>query len=181
MYLKLDKIQPQTEEWLRKSWKAGKWSPNSVINGEGEIIDPRLKGGLLPTSITRDLSWGVPVPVEEGEGDDGMHGKVLCEFPYITCMIQSTDDSHRCLGKPFSHCRLTMYGCCNAVRCTHRLSKHNCQLYPRLGEMVARCCKRPVVPIHGQGQRLLPHSLLPVYGTRRRAELDDAPPFVNHR
>jgi methionyl-tRNA synthetase len=36
-----------------------------------------MKGGLIPTPLTRDLSWGVPVPVKDGEDDDGMKGKVL--------------------------------------------------------------------------------------------------------
>lgn len=76
MYLKLDAIQPRTEEWIKKSWKAGKWSPNAVINGDGEIIDARLKNGLMPTPLTRDLKWGVPVPIE-GEDTFGMAGKVL--------------------------------------------------------------------------------------------------------
>jgi len=77
MYLKLDVIQPRTEEWTKQSSKVGKWSQNAVVNQEGEIIDARLKSGLLPTPLTRDLSWGVPVPVE-GENEHGMRGKVLC-------------------------------------------------------------------------------------------------------
>jgi methionyl-tRNA synthetase len=77
MYLKLDAIQPLTEEWIKHSWKAGKWSPNSVINSDGEIVDGRLTGGLIPTPLTRDLTWGVPVPIE-GADDLGMKGKVLC-------------------------------------------------------------------------------------------------------
>ncbi|KAF8896329.1 tRNA synthetases class I (M)-domain-containing protein [Infundibulicybe gibba] len=76
MYLKLDVIQPRTEEWIKQSWKAGKWSPNAVINADGEIIDARMKGGLVPTPLTRDLTWGVPVPIE-GEDTYGMKGKVL--------------------------------------------------------------------------------------------------------
>ncbi|KXN84737.1 putative methionine--tRNA ligase, cytoplasmic [Leucoagaricus sp. SymC.cos] len=76
MYLRLDIIQPQTEEWVKQSWKAGKWSPNAVINHEGELVDARLKSGLLPTPLTRDLTWGVPVPIE-GEDVYGMKGKVL--------------------------------------------------------------------------------------------------------
>ena len=82
MYLKLDAIQPRTEEWIKKSWKAGKWSPNAVINGDGEIIDARLKNGLMPTPLTRDLKWGVPVPIK-GEDTFGMAGKVLCERQVI--------------------------------------------------------------------------------------------------
>ncbi|KAK7690960.1 hypothetical protein QCA50_006063 [Cerrena zonata] len=76
MYIKLDAIQPKTEEWIKKSWKDGKWSPNSVINADGEIIDARLKQGLRPSPVTRDLEWGVPVPVD-AEDADGMRGKVL--------------------------------------------------------------------------------------------------------
>jgi methionyl-tRNA synthetase len=82
MYLKLNAIQPQTEEWIKKSWKKGKWSPNAVINGDGEIIDSRLKSGLQPTPLTRDLKWGVPVPIE-GEDVHGMGGKVLCKCKLI--------------------------------------------------------------------------------------------------
>ncbi|ELU44219.1 methionyl tRNA synthetase [Rhizoctonia solani AG-1 IA] len=62
MYVRLDLVQPRLEEWIKHSWKIGKWSPNSVINSEGEIIDSRVKGGLRPSPITRDLTWGVPVP-----------------------------------------------------------------------------------------------------------------------
>ena len=79
-YLKLDVIQPKTEEWIKKSWKAGKWSPNAVINSDGELIDARLKGGLRPTPVTRDLTWGVPVPVES-EDDEVLRGKVMCKLP----------------------------------------------------------------------------------------------------
>jgi len=77
MYVKLDALQPKTEAWLRKSWKEGKWSPNAVINADGEIIDARLKNGLRPSPVTRDLTWGVPVPVVEGQDAQGMEGKVL--------------------------------------------------------------------------------------------------------
>ncbi|KAK0446359.1 tRNA synthetases class I (M)-domain-containing protein [Armillaria borealis] len=75
-YLKLDQIQPRTEEWIKKSWKAGKWSSNSVINGDGELVDARVKAGLLPTPVTRDLKWGVPVPIDSAD-DKSMEGKVL--------------------------------------------------------------------------------------------------------
>ncbi|KIM32963.1 hypothetical protein M408DRAFT_326648 [Serendipita vermifera MAFF 305830] len=81
MYLKLDAIQPRVEEWIRQSWAAGKWSPNNVVNGSGEIIDGRLKAGLKPSAITRDLKWGVPVPAGGGENELGTEGKVIyCWF-----------------------------------------------------------------------------------------------------
>ncbi|PFH53037.1 hypothetical protein AMATHDRAFT_55990 [Amanita thiersii Skay4041] len=76
MYLKLNTIQPATEEWIKQSWKKGKWSVNAAINSDGEIVDARLRNGLLPTPLTRDLAWGIPVPIE-GEDVYGMKGKVL--------------------------------------------------------------------------------------------------------
>lgn len=39
-----------------------------------------MKGGLRPTAVTRDLTWGVPVPeVGVKEEDEAMKGKVMCE------------------------------------------------------------------------------------------------------
>jgi methionyl-tRNA synthetase len=81
MYIKLDAIQPQTEEWIKKSWKEGGWSINSVINGDGELVDARLKAGLRPSPVTRDLTWGVSVPLLDGKDEYGMAGKVLCKSP----------------------------------------------------------------------------------------------------
>lgn len=50
-----------------------------MINTDGEIIDGRLRGGLRPSPVTRDLTWGVPVP-PTGEADKDMEKKVLCEL-----------------------------------------------------------------------------------------------------
>ncbi|GJE88672.1 methionyl-tRNA synthetase [Phanerochaete sordida] len=77
MYVRLDEIQPRTEAWIKKSYKEGNWSPNSVINADGELVDSRLKSGLRPSPLTRDLTWGVPVPVAEDDEDQSMKGKVL--------------------------------------------------------------------------------------------------------
>lgn len=80
MYVRLDTIQPRTEEWIKRSYKLGAWSPNAVVNSDGVIVDARLKGGLRPSPVTRDLTWGVPVPDIEGEENQEMKGKVLCAF-----------------------------------------------------------------------------------------------------
>ncbi|KAI0710221.1 methionyl-tRNA synthetase [Earliella scabrosa] len=77
MYVRFNQLQPRTEEWIKKSWKEGKWSPNAVINGEGKLIDARLKDGLRPSPVTRDLTWGVPVPHVDGTQHEGMESKVL--------------------------------------------------------------------------------------------------------
>ncbi|KAI0714348.1 methionyl-tRNA synthetase [Cerioporus squamosus] len=81
-------LQPRTEEWIRKSYKEGKWSPNAVINAEGKLIDERLKAGLRPSPVTRDLTWGVPVPHVDGKEHEGMEGKVLCMYiPFFEACI----------------------------------------------------------------------------------------------
>ncbi|KAJ4477209.1 tRNA synthetases class I (M)-domain-containing protein [Lentinula aciculospora] len=77
MYVKLDVLQPQTEQWIKSAAKRGKWSPNSVVNHDLEIIDARMKGGLVPAPLTRDLVWGVPVPALGREDDELMKSKVL--------------------------------------------------------------------------------------------------------
>lgn len=83
MYFKLDAIQARLEEWIKNSYKTGRWSPNATINTEGEIVDARVKGGLRPTPVTRDLTWGVPIPPLGREDDSEMNGKVLCESFFI--------------------------------------------------------------------------------------------------
>ncbi len=61
-YLPLDKYQPWLEEWLLEG-KKGKWKKN--VYGQCKSW---LEAGLLPRSMTRDLDWGVPVPLEDAEG-----------------------------------------------------------------------------------------------------------------
>ena len=61
-YLPLDKYQPWLEEWLQKG-KKGQWKNNVY----GQCIS-WLKAGLKPRSMTRDLDWGIDVPLEGAEG-----------------------------------------------------------------------------------------------------------------
>lgn len=60
-YLDLAKLQPKLEEWL--DTKRSYWKPNVLSQ-----VDSWLKQGLRPRAITRDLDWGVKVPVEDAEG-----------------------------------------------------------------------------------------------------------------
>ncbi|PWN89546.1 methionyl-tRNA synthetase [Acaromyces ingoldii] len=66
MFLRIDALQPETEAWARQAAEKGAWSSNGRY-----ITESWFKEGLRPFSLTRDLRWGVPVPVE------GMEGKVL--------------------------------------------------------------------------------------------------------
>ncbi|KAJ9111226.1 hypothetical protein QFC22_006601 [Naganishia vaughanmartiniae] len=76
--LRLDALQPRLEEWMQSAREKGKWPSNAVILADGTIIEPRMRGGLRPTAVTRDLSWGVPVPsVGDAQEDEAMKGKVM--------------------------------------------------------------------------------------------------------
>jgi methionyl-tRNA synthetase len=57
-YLRLDELQPKVEEWANKSIEKGAWSRNAKV-----ITESWLKQGLKERGITRDLQWGVPVPL----------------------------------------------------------------------------------------------------------------------
>ncbi|MEM8897669.1 MAG: methionine--tRNA ligase [Bacteroidota bacterium] len=61
-YLPLDKYQPWLEEWLLEG-KKGQWKNN--VYGQ---CASWLKAGLHPRSMTRDLDWGVDVPLPEATG-----------------------------------------------------------------------------------------------------------------
>ncbi len=61
-YLPLDKYQPWLEEWLIKG-KKDAWKTN--VYGQ---CSSWLKQGLQPRSMTRDLDWGIDVPLPEAAG-----------------------------------------------------------------------------------------------------------------
>nr|WP_294793087.1 methionine--tRNA ligase [uncultured Mucilaginibacter sp.] len=60
-YLPLDKYQPWLEQWI--DTKEGEWKVN--VFGQCKSW---LKSGLQPRSMTRDLDWGIDVPLEEAKG-----------------------------------------------------------------------------------------------------------------
>lgn len=60
-YLPLDKYQPWLEQWI--DTKEGDWKVN--VFGQCKSW---LKSGLQPRSMTRDLDWGIDVPLEEAKG-----------------------------------------------------------------------------------------------------------------
>ena len=60
-YLPLDQYQAWLEQWILQEHK--EWRPN--VYGQCKSW---LDGGLKPRAVTRDLDWGIPVPVEGAEG-----------------------------------------------------------------------------------------------------------------
>jgi methionyl-tRNA synthetase len=83
-YLPLDSYEPWLKEWILEQHK--EWKPN--VYGQCKSW---LDQGLQPRAVSRDLDWGVPVPVEDAEG------KVLyvwfdAPIGYISATKELTDN-----------------------------------------------------------------------------------------
>ncbi|MCK4957491.1 MAG: methionine--tRNA ligase, partial [Candidatus Cloacimonetes bacterium] len=86
-YLELQKFEDELKEWLesKKYWK------ENVHN----FISNFLENGLIERAITRDIDWGVPVPLENAEG------KVLYVwFDAPIGYISSTKEWAEKIGEP---------------------------------------------------------------------------------
>ncbi len=84
LYIDLPKIFPMLKDWLATAMND--WSNNSVKMTEAWIRD-----GLKSRAITRDLKWGIPVPLE------GFRNKVFyvwfdAPIGYISITATLTDD-----------------------------------------------------------------------------------------
>jgi methionyl-tRNA synthetase len=63
LFLDLVALKPRLEEWIDKASENGGWSSNAL-----SITRGWLEQGLKQRCITRDLKWGIPVPLEGYEG-----------------------------------------------------------------------------------------------------------------
>ncbi|WP_421823808.1 methionine--tRNA ligase [Flagellimonas oceanensis] len=61
-FLPLDRYESFLKKWILEEHKAD-WKPNVYGQCKSWIDE-----GLKPRAVTRDLDWGIPVPVEGGEG-----------------------------------------------------------------------------------------------------------------
>ena len=61
-FLPLDKHEAFLKKWILEGHKTD-WKPNVYGQCKSWIDD-----GLRPRAVTRDLDWGIPVPVEGGDG-----------------------------------------------------------------------------------------------------------------
>ncbi len=61
-FLPLDRYEDFLREWILEGHK-NDWKPN--VYGQCKSW---IDGGLAPRAVTRDLDWGIPVPVKGGEG-----------------------------------------------------------------------------------------------------------------
>ncbi|MBT3383694.1 MAG: methionine--tRNA ligase [Prolixibacteraceae bacterium] len=83
-YLPLDQYEPWLKKWILEGHK--EWKPN--VYGQ---VKSWINSGLQPRAVTRDLNWGVPVPIE------GVDGKVLyvwfdAPIGYISATKELTED-----------------------------------------------------------------------------------------
>ncbi|OQR78339.1 methionine--tRNA ligase [Tropilaelaps mercedesae] len=63
LFLDLPKIEPAYRKWQEQSVSTGQWTQSAKV-----ITNSWLRDGLRPRCITRDLKWGIPVPVKGFEG-----------------------------------------------------------------------------------------------------------------
>ncbi|XP_043719638.1 probable methionine--tRNA ligase [Telopea speciosissima] len=60
LFLELPLLKDKLEQYINNTSVPGSWSQNSI-----QATHAWLKEGLKPRCITRDLKWGVPVPLEK--------------------------------------------------------------------------------------------------------------------
>lgn len=59
LYIDLPAILPKYEEWMKEASVSGKWAKNAV-----QMTHAWIRDGLQERAITRDLKWGIPVPMQ---------------------------------------------------------------------------------------------------------------------
>ncbi|MBN2052011.1 methionine--tRNA ligase [Candidatus Woesearchaeota archaeon] len=59
LFLDLEKIQPELEKWIKTRSKEGFWSENTIL-----YTNAWLKEGLKKRCISRQLKWGIPIPLK---------------------------------------------------------------------------------------------------------------------
>ncbi|MFD2588814.1 methionine--tRNA ligase [Croceitalea marina] len=119
-FLPLDKYEGFLKKWILKDHKSD-WKPNVYGQCKSWIDD-----GLKPRAVTRDLDWGIPVPVEGGEG------KVLYVwFDAPIGYISSTKEWAKREGKDWEP-----YWKDNSTKMLHFIGKDNivfhCIIFPSM-------------------------------------------------
>ena len=98
IHIRLDKLQPDIENWFSEASQNGVWSNNGRV-----ITDSWLKQGLRDRGITRDLRWGTPIPLDvfSDEADKDIYkDKVFYVWfdaciGYVSITANYTDDWER--------------------------------------------------------------------------------------
>ena len=132
-FLPLDKHEAFLKEWILEGHKKD-WKPNVYGQVKSWIDD-----GLRPRAVTRDLDWGIPVPVE------GAEGKVLYVwFDAPIGYISSTKEWAKRVGKDWEP-----YWKDKDTKLVHFIGKDN---------IVFHCIIFPVV-LKAEGSYILPDNV----------------------
>ncbi len=86
LYIDLPAIRPKLEAWMDSARVEGRWAKNAV-----QMTQAWIRDGLKERGITRDLKWGIPVPLE------GYESKVFyvwfdAPIGYISITANHTND-----------------------------------------------------------------------------------------
>ena len=84
LYIALSKMQPEIEKFVAEN--KGKWR----VNAQNET-EKYLREGLKDRAITRDLAWGVDVPVE-GYDDKKLYVWIEAVLGYVTAAMKVCED-----------------------------------------------------------------------------------------
>jgi methionyl-tRNA synthetase len=119
-FLPLDRYDAFLREWILEGHR-NDWKPN--VYGQ---VKSWLEDGLKPRAVTRDLDWGIPVPVE------GAEGKVLYVwFDAPIGYISSTKEWAQRVGKDWEP-----YWKSNDTKLVHFIGKDNivfhCVIFPAM-------------------------------------------------
>lgn len=60
LYIDLPAILPKLQEWMDEASEKGRWARNAL-----QMTHAWIRDGLKERGITRDLKWGIPVPLEK--------------------------------------------------------------------------------------------------------------------
>ncbi|MFP4613581.1 MAG: methionine--tRNA ligase [Spirochaetaceae bacterium] len=86
LYIDLPAIRPELEEWIKTASVKGQWSKNAV-----QMTQAWIRDGLKERGITRDLKWGIPVPLE-GFQDKVFYVWFDAPIGYISITMNHTDE-----------------------------------------------------------------------------------------
>ncbi len=86
LYVSLSKLQPQIEEYVKKNEKY--WRKNSQNE-----THKYLKEGLRDRAVTRNLDWGIEIPVE-GFEDKRMYVWIDAVLGYVTAAMKYCEENN---------------------------------------------------------------------------------------
>ena len=134
-FLPLDQYEPWLREWILESHK--EWKPN--VYGQCKSW---IDGGLNARAVTRDLDWGVPVPIKEATG------KVLYVwFDAPIGYISNTKEL--CNGQPEKYGKWEKWWKDPETKLIHFIGKDN---------IVFHCIIFPVI-LKAEGSYILPENV----------------------